>query len=289
MVLPLWRLRRFLRLGDESDARHHFGLLRAYSLETVQDLKANLHTQRGDSFVGLFMQEAEKSGKPYDEGLMQDMVLNFLIAGRDTTAQSLSWTFYLIMGHPEIEQKVLDEIADVCGDRELAYEDLSRLPFLQAVVNESLRLYPSVSLDIKKALADDVLPDGTAVEKDDVVVYNIFAMGRSKKIWGDDADEFKPERWLGREFPNLYAYPVFNAGPRECLGRRLAWVEIKACLVSILRTVKLELTVPRDAIHYDAQLTIGMASGLPCKVKARSDSSGLKLQPPFRPSMEKGA
>merc|ERR1712046_378811 len=155
------------------------------------------------------------------------------------------------------------------GDTAPAYEDLQRLTYLQAVINESLRLYPSVPLDMKKSLSDDTLPDGTFVSKNDIVLYNIFAMGRSKKIWGEDAEDFKPERWLSRDFPSLYAYPVFNAGPRECLGKRLAWVEMKACLVQVLRSVKLKLAVPFDAIHYDAQLTIGMASGLPCTVEAR--------------------
>jgi len=163
----------------------------------------------------------------------------------------------------------LEEIADLVGERDLKYEDLNRFTYLQAVVNESLRLYPSVPMDMKVALSDDTLPDGSAVEKGNVVVYNIFAMGRSKDIWGDDADEFKPERWLNRDFPSLYTYPVFNAGPRECLGKRLAWVEMKACLVTVLRAVKLELAVPKEAIHYDVQLTIGMGSGLPCNITAR--------------------
>lgn len=268
-VLPLWRLRRFLRLGEEWHSAHHFKLLQEYSAETVQKLKENLKGSEGDSFVGLFMQDAEKNGTPFDEKFMTDMVLNFLIAGRDTTAHSLSWTLYLLMKHPSIEKQVLAEIEDVLGDRTLCYEDLNRLPFLQAVVNESLRLYPSVPLDVKKALFDDDLPDGTFVSKGNVVVYNIFAMGRSKEIWGDDADEFKPERWLDQQFPSLYAYPVFNAGPRECLGRRLAWVEMKACLVRVLRSVKLNLQVPFESIRYDVQLTLGMSSGLPCRVTPR--------------------
>merc|ERR1711865_298319 len=204
LILPFWQLRRYFRLGDERDSAHHFKLLQEYSVETVRELKANLHTEKGDSFVGLFMQDAEKSGAPFDEAFMRDMVLNFLIAGRDTTAHSLSWTFHLLLGHPEVEKRVLEEIEEVIGDKAVAYDDLNKLPFLQAVVNESLRLYPSVPLDAKKAIEDDTLPDGTFVQSGDVVVYNIFAMGRSKKIWGDDADDFKPERWLNKDFPSLY-------------------------------------------------------------------------------------
>jgi len=201
---------------------------------------------------------------------MEEMVLNFLIAGRDTTAQALSWTFFLLIQHPEVEKRVFDEIAEVCGEGDLMYEHVNRLTYLQAVLHESLRLYPSVPLDLKTALRPDTLPDGTSVAKGDVIVYNIYAMGRSEKIWGKDACEFKPDRWLSKEFPSLYAYPVFNAGPRECLGRRLALVEMKACLVHVLRSVKLTLAVPPEDIRYDVQLTIGMSSGLPCKVEPRS-------------------
>lgn len=269
LCVPLWRLRRFLRLGDEADGPKHFKLLKDYSAETVDDLKDNLDTEKGDSFVGLFMQDAKKTGKPYDDKFMQDMVLNFLIAGRDTTAQSLSWTFYLLLRHPEVERKVMEEIAAVLGNTEATYEDMNKLQYLSAVVSESLRLYPSVPMDIKYAKADDTLPDGTTIKKGDVFLYNIFAMGRSTEIWGDDADQFKPERWLDIEYPSLYTYPVFNAGPRECLGRRLAQVEMKACLVRVLQSVELKLAVPFDDIHYDAQLTLGMSSGLPCYVEAK--------------------
>mmetsp|Transcript_106045 Transcript_106045/g.300322 ORF Transcript_106045/g.300322 Transcript_106045/m.300322 type:complete len:95 (+) Transcript_106045:2-286(+) len=94
-------------------------------------------------------------------------------------------------------------------------------------------------------------------------------MGRSKDIWGEDASDFKPERWEGRDFPSSFVYPVFNAGPRECLGKRLAWVEMRACLAEVFRAVRFELAVPRDSIKPDTQLTIGMSSGLPCRVFPR--------------------
>merc|ERR1712050_260712 len=269
MVSPVWNIQRKLRLFHERSSAHHFKLLKEYSLETVQGLKQKIDSAAGDSFVGEFMKEQARTGKTHNDQFLQDLVLNFLIAGRDTTAQSLSWTFFLLCTHPHVEMRVMEEIADLIGDRELRYEDLNQFSFLQAVVNESLRLYPSVPLDHKVALSEDMLPDGSKIEKGNVVVYNIFAMGRSKDIWGDDADEFRPERWLNKDAPSSYTYPVFNAGPRECIGKRLALVEMKACLVNILRMVKLELAVPRESIHYDVQLTIGMASGLPCKVTAR--------------------
>merc|ERR1712050_248121 len=94
--------------------------------------------------------------------------------------------------------------------------------------------------------------------------------GRSTRLWGQDAAQFKPERWLAMDTPpDAYTYPVFHAGPRECLGKRLAMVEMKAFLLTVLREVKLTLAVPPEAIRPDLQLTIGMSSGLPCHVAPR--------------------
>jgi len=136
-------------------------------------------------------------------------------------------------------------------------------------LNEALRLYPPVPLPTKEALGDDVLPSGAVVRKGCILLYNPYAMGRSEKLWGKDAHQFKPERWLDVAFPSLYTYPVFNAGPRECLGKRLAWVEMKACLVQVLKAVKISLAIPPEGVLCDVQLTIGMSSGLPCHIQSR--------------------
>jgi len=135
-----------------------------------------------------------------------------------------------------------------------------------AVISEALRLYPSVPIDVKCAVNDDVWPDGTFVPAGTMVNYNIYSMGRDTGIWGSDAHVFRPERWLEEESSVIgnYEYPVFNAGPRECLGRRLAMVEMKTCLAMILPQVSFKLAVSADRITPAAQLTIGMGSGLPC-------------------------
>lgn len=164
----------------------------------------------------------------------------------------------------------------MCGVRGPAYEDMNHLPYLQAVLNEALRLFPSVPIDAKFAANDDTLPDGTFVPRGTVVMYNIYAMGRSCAIWGEDAEVFRPERWLEREAPpDNYSYPVFNAGPRECLGRRLAMVEMKTCLAMLLPQVSFQLAVPAEEICADAQLTIGMGRGLPCFVTRAGEKEDL--------------
>jgi len=268
-IVPFWKIQRFFGTGAEGEVQKHFKLLSDYSMETVQLLKEDPTGEKGDSFVGMFIQDAAKNGKVYDDEFLKDMVLNFLIAGRDTTAQALSWILWLLMGHPEVEAKIVKEIKDELGDEPITYDNSSKLKYLQSVINEGLRLYPSVPEDSKISLADDTLPDGTFIPKGAVVQYAPYAMGRCRDLWGEDAEVFKPERWEGRELPSSFVYTAFNAGPRECLGKRLAWVEMRACLAEVLRSVTFELAVPRDAIKQDIQLTIGMSSGLPVRVRRR--------------------
>merc|ERR1712107_12250 len=117
---------------------------------------------------------------------------------------------------------------------------------------------------------------GTRVPRGCRVVYDIYSMGRDSTIWGEDARLFRPARWLEMEQPmSNYEYPVFNAGPRECLGRRLAIVEMKTCLAMLLPQVSFRLAVPDDHITPDTQLTIGMGRGLPCFVRKIVDEGQL--------------
>merc|ERR1719162_346254 len=139
-MLPLWQLRRLLGIGEEGEARRHFKILRDYAMETVQILKKDCSTGEGNSFVGMFIQQAKQKGEEITDVFLKDMVLNFLIAGRDTTAQSLSWILWLLMGHPEVEKKVIEELEEVIGQDAITYEHCSKLRYLQNVINEGLRL-----------------------------------------------------------------------------------------------------------------------------------------------------
>jgi len=267
-----WRILRLLGMGFERDSCHHFGALKKYSARLVQDLQGKLDTEAGDSFLGLFM-KSRASGLPGSKDFLIDMVLNFLIAGRDTTAQAMSWCLFQLMQHPEVEAKILEEIQDICGGARLEYDHLNRFKYLEAVLNETLRLCPSVPIDVKVAENADTLPDGTYISKGTMLCYAAYAMGRSKQIWGMDANEFRPERWLELHAPKSpYENPSFHAGPRECLGKRLAMVEMKTVMISVLRNFHLELAMEEKDVLQDVQMTIGMSSGLMCRVKQRAPS-----------------
>jgi cytochrome P450 len=293
-LVPVWQLLRLLGVGHERETRMHMERLNTFTTTIVRKLRASMERNppkvSGDarkvsgedfeghkSFLALFMEDAQKRGEELSEAYLRDLVMNFLIAGRDTTAQALSWTIFCLSQHPEAVTKVRQEISDVCGIRGLMYEDMNQLPYLHAVISEALRLYPSVPVLAKVAADDDTWPDGSFVPKGTMVLYDIYSMGKDKHIWGDDADVFRPERWIEmKNPPTNYEYVVFNAGPRECLGRRLALIEMKICLATLLPSISFELAVPADQIIPDAQLTIGMGRGLPCFVVVDGDNAARK-------------
>lgn len=141
--------------------------------------------------------------------------MNFLIAGRDTTALLLSWFFYQLSSQPDVESRIRREIDDVVGDEgELTFDALKRLTYLQHVIQESLRLYPSVPFNGFTALQDDVLPGGYFVPKDTYVVYSAYILHRRPDLFPDPT-RFDPDRFE-RKPPKPFEYMSFHGGPREC-------------------------------------------------------------------------
>mmetsp|Transcript_2088 Transcript_2088/g.3034 ORF Transcript_2088/g.3034 Transcript_2088/m.3034 type:complete len:144 (-) Transcript_2088:481-912(-) len=115
-----------------------------------------------------------------------------------------------------------------------SYDKICELRYTHAVAMEVLRLHPSVPFDQKSAINDDVLPNGTFIPARATVGYLILPMGRSERIWGEDALQFRPERFLDAKEPSQFKHTVFNAGPRSCLGKPLALMIMKMALAYLL-------------------------------------------------------
>ncbi|MCJ1316772.1 hypothetical protein MMC15_002093 [Xylographa vitiligo] len=229
------------------------------------------------------------------EELVADAAMNFLSAGRDTTAQSLTWTMYTLMRHPATVHQIRAELASLFPAPSQATTPLplsfdavhpTTLPYTLAVFSEVIRLYPPVPFELKEATADTTFPDGTFLPARSVVLWVPWAMGRSTLIWGEDATAFRPDRWLehhdGADSPVLvtksaYENPVFNAGPRACLGKRMAEllaVYVIATLVwgyefdEVLETEEGGCGVGGERVSQNS-LTLPMEGGLPCRVRRR--------------------
>lgn len=231
-----------------------------------------------DDLMSRFMKKRDIKGKPISATVLQRIILNFILAGRDTSSVALSWFFWLIMNHPQVEEKIVKEVTTVLeetrgGEKRkwtedpLDFGEADRLVYLKAALAETLRLYPSVPQDFKQAIAEDVLPDGTVVPAGSTITYSIYSVGRMETIWGEDCMEFKPERWLSVrgdrfELPNNgFMFMAFNAGPRICLGKDLAYLQMKSVAVAVLLRYKLSL-VPGHLVEQKMSLTLFMKNGL---------------------------
>lgn len=168
-----------------------------------------------------------------DKVKIRSELLNILVAGRDTTASFLSNLWFELSKRPDIYVALRQEVDSTFPNRELpaSFEQLKNMRYLRAVLNESLRLYPIVPINNRTALSDTILPlgggqDGQSplfVPKGHIVAWDVYSMHRRKDIYGEDADGFKPERWLDSDDEKGlrpgWAYLPFSGGPRTCIGR----------------------------------------------------------------------
>ncbi|KAI8336321.1 cytochrome P450 [Chlamydoabsidia padenii] len=258
--------------------KQHLDVMDNFAYEVIKKRRQELAdgANYGD-LLSRFMSAKNEKGELLNDRELRDVVLNFVIAGRDTTAQALSWTFYSLVTHPQVEEKLVAEVKEhitneVENDPVKLYEEIKQMKYANAVLHETLRLYPSVPNNQKYALNDDIWPDGTVIKKNDYVMWSPWCQGRSTKIWGDDAKEFKPERWLTeegevrRESPGKW--PAFHAGPRTCLGQNLAILEALVAIVTLLRRYEFAL-VPGQEITYQVSLTLPMKNGMHLYVNHR--------------------
>ncbi|KAK7920096.1 cytochrome P450 [Apiospora marii] len=202
-------------------------------------------TSGGEKYV--FLRELAKATK--DRRVLRDELLNILLAGRDTTASLLSNFFFVLAKRPDVWAKLKTEVAGLEG-RAPTYETLKGLKYVKYCLNESLRTHPVVPLNNKQAIRDTLLPRGGGpdgqspvfVPKGTVVGWSCYVLHRKPEYYGDDADEFRPERW--ERLRPSWEYLPFNGGPRICVGQQYALTE--AAYVTIRLVQEFEHIESRD-------------------------------------------
>ncbi|XP_059078079.1 cytochrome P450 94A1-like [Cryptomeria japonica] len=280
----LWMLKRFFNVG----LRQAIHFIHNFAQDIIEARKKEVSPSQGSwrqdllsRFLLLHESAVAAAGKASYDVFLRDIVISFILAGRDTPSSALTWFFWLLSSHPRIEKNIYVEITRIIAAREensycFSYEELKKMQYLQGALCESMRLYPPVPSDTKQALQDDVLPDGTVVRKGMRVIYHPYAMGRMKSIWGTDCLEFKPERWLSKTEKgsevfvahNAFKYPVFQAGPRVCLGKEMAFIQMKSIAANIIEEFSLEVDREWNP-RYVAMITAKMENGLPVRVVKR--------------------
>ncbi|ORX82529.1 cytochrome P450 [Basidiobolus meristosporus CBS 931.73] len=244
--LPIWSNFKF----DENMA-----YMRSVVDEVVtQRKKAPVEDGSLSDLLGFMLEARDKStGEKLSDDLIRDQVVTFLIAGHETTSNTLSWCLYLLARHPVILHKVLQEIvnAGITGEEPPTGAQVSKLKYLGQVLKETLRMYPPVSSVQKYCTKDCVLPFGYRVEKDTVVEISIYPLHYNAGIW-PEPEIFNPDRFSAAEEANRspYAWLPFSSGPRACIGMQFALQEAKIILAVLL--MKFEFHLKDDKpVYYD--------------------------------------
>ncbi|KAF9255031.1 cytochrome P450 [Marasmius fiardii PR-910] len=186
-------------------------------------------------------------------------VPTFLAAGYESTTVAMTTALLALMDHPDVQVRLRTELLGVSADTP-SMDQLNELPYLDAFVKEVLRLYPPVPVTSRTALKDDVIPlwgesyRTIKVKKGTNIAMSIVSVNRDKELWGEDAEDFRPERWsrnLPDAVPGIWGNTMtFFGGPYGCIGWRFAVIEIKVFLFTVVRAFSLELGIAREGIHF---------------------------------------
>lgn len=199
--------------------------------------------------------------------MLRDMSMVFIFAGRDSTSLTMTWFIIEMNRHPEVLANVRRELADKLpklgmDDTETpSVEDIDQLVYLEAAIRECIRLNPVAPAMQRTAAQDTTLYNGTVIKAGTRVILPHYAMGHLETVWGPDAEEFKPERWIDADTGKLlhvspFRFTAFLAGPRMCLGMRFALAEMKITLATILSKFDLQTVENPDGFTYIPSVTL---------------------------------
>jgi len=205
---------------------------------------------------------ARDSGSGMSDKQLRDELLTMVLAGHETTANTLTFTLFLLSKHPDVRKKVEAEVREVLGDRAPVLADLPKLRYTTQVLEESMRLYPPAWMIERQALEDDVIC-GYRVPKGSVIGISSFVIHRRADLWpnpeGFDPDRFTPANAAQRP---KYAYMPFGGGPRTCIGNGFSMMELQVILPMIIQRTRLDLE-PGFRLELDPSITLRPTHGIP--------------------------
>lgn len=215
--------------------------------------------------------DCKNNGDSKNLFLLRDMLVNLMFAGRDATSITLSWFFWLLTKNPSVETKIREDI----GNCECFFnvEESPKLVYLHAALSETLRLFPPLPWQCKYSMKSVVFPSGLQIGANTKVVLSFYAMGRMESIWGKDCMEFKPERWIsdsgGIKYEPSFKFTAFNAGPRSCLGKEMAFFQMKMVAATVIHNYQIKVAVEDYPIMPSSSIVLRMRHGFPIKISKR--------------------
>jgi cytochrome P450 len=197
--------------------------------------------QERNDLLTLLLQARDEDGSRMTDQQLRDEVMTLFLAGHETTALALSWSWYLLAQHPEVERKLVDELKATLNGSSLTVADLRRLRYTEMVVKESMRLYPPAWVLGREAIRGFEM-DGYSIPSGAQLMISLWLMHRDPRYF-DQPEEFRPERWASEQIKQLpkYAYFPFGGGPRLCIGNSFAMMEATMILATIAQRFHLEL------------------------------------------------
>jgi cytochrome P450 len=223
----------------------------------------------GDLLSMLLMAQDEETGGAMTDEQIRDECLTLFLAGHETTANALTWTFYLLSQNPQAEAKFHAEIDGVLGSNAVTPEDYPRLKFTEQILAESMRMFPP-AWTVGRLAAVEHEFNGFVIPPKALVLASPFVMQRDPRFW-ENADEFQPERWENisiKEAGNKFIYFPFSKGVRSCIGESFAWMEGVLLLAILGRKWKLNL-MPEQKIGLQAMITLRPKFGMKMQIERR--------------------
>jgi cytochrome P450 len=224
---------------------------------------------RGDFLSMLLLAQDEDDGSVMTDKQVRDEAMNIFLAGHETTANALAWTFYLLAQHPAVRERLEREVDAALGGRTPTLADLAKLPYALQVLKESMRLYPPAFVLARRAVRD-VTVGGHRIRKNDLAIVNIIGMHRRAEYFPEplrfDPDRFTPE---AEKAIKKHAYLPFGAGPRICIGNHFALMEGHLAVATLAQRVRLELAPGSRRVQMEPMITLRPKGGVAVRVQRR--------------------
>jgi enediyne biosynthesis protein E7 len=250
---------------DPMDRSRYLRFLAAHrSIEAVVDQiidRKHEHDEGGDFLSMLLQARDADTGEGLSDRELRDQVMTLLMAGHETTAKALTWTFYLLDRNPEVRERLETEVAAALDGRVPTVGDLPRLPYTWMVLQEAMRLYPPVWIISRTAIEDDEV-GGYRISKGSLVLVSPYAMHRHPDHW-PEPEAFRPERFAPEAAAarEPFSHFPFSGGPRQCIGKSFATVEMQLVLASVVQAFRLKV-VPGHPVEPEALVTLRPRHGV---------------------------